>query len=140
MTGSTAAVTVTYTPGTGPGKYQLTGQPVLHPHWQFVTPFGIASPDAYRPEPPYALDSAEYAADFNETKTFGHKNSTVRTADQTHAAKFWIENPPINFNRAAQLLATAQGLDLWDTARTFAVAQAAFADAIISVWNTKIRL
>ncbi len=133
--GSTAVVT--YTPGSGPGKYQLTAPTVLNPNWQFVTPFGIASPDAYRPEPPYALDSAEYAADFNETKTLGRFDSSVRTADQTHAAKFWVENPPINFNRAAQRLATAQGLDLWDTARTFAVAQVAFADAIISVWNTK---
>ncbi|MGW5666750.1 hypothetical protein [Micromonospora sp. NPDC003776] len=40
----------------------------------------------FRSSGPPTLTSEQYARDFNEVKTVGAVNSTVRTADQTQAA------------------------------------------------------
>src|SRR5947209_9789555 len=63
--GSTAVVP--YTPGTDPGDWQPTLPaflPALAPQWRSVTPFALTSGAQFRPPPPPALDSAEYAAAF----------------------------------------------------------------------------
>ena len=135
--GSTSVVS--YTPRTEPGDYQFTPPFtfVLAPQWQFVTPFALTSPSQFRARGPTPLSSAQYAADYNEVKDYGALNSTVRAQWQTDEAKFWLTNPPIISNRIARDLALAQGLDLWKTARAFALIQMAFADALIATWDTK---
>lgn len=48
--------------------------------------------------PPPPLNSAAYAASFNETRTRGVKTSTVRGAADTLGAKFWVSyqiDPPM---------------------------------------------
>jgi hypothetical protein len=42
-------------------------------------------------EPPPDLRSEEWAEDFNEVKTLGAINSTVRTPAQTEIGLFWTE-------------------------------------------------
>jgi hypothetical protein len=137
--GSTAQVS--YTPGTDPGDYQYTPPftSVLAPQWQFVTPFALTSPGQFRPPGPTPLDSAQYAADYNEVKAYGAHDSAVRTVAQTEEAKFWLTNPPIISNRIARDLALAEGLDLWESARAFALLQMAFADALIATWDAKFQ-
>src|SRR5438067_8529522 len=64
-----SAAVVPYTPGTEPGDWQPTppaNLPALAPQWPFVTPFAMTSGSQFRPDAPPALDSAEYAAAFNE--------------------------------------------------------------------------
>jgi hypothetical protein len=134
--GSTSAATP-YTPGTEPGDYQPTAAIVLLPGWGNVTPFAMIAGNQFGGNGPHALTSAEYTADYNEVKDYGSATSTVRTGDQTAEARFWIENPPTVFNRVAQREITNQDLDLWQAARGMALTQIAFADAIISSWNTK---
>jgi hypothetical protein len=134
--GSTSAATP-YTPGTEPGDYQPTAAIVLLPGWGNVTPFAMAAGNQFLGNGPHALTSAEYAADYNEVKAYGSATSTVRTEEQTAEARFWIENPPTVFNRVAQREIINQDLDLWQAARGMALTQIAFADAIISTWNTK---
>ena len=88
--GSGAAVP--YTPGTDPGDWQPTPPaflPALAPQWPDVTPFAMTGGSQFRPAAPPALDSAEYAAAFNEVKDLGRADSTTRTADQTQIALFW---------------------------------------------------
>jgi hypothetical protein len=97
------------TEGTQPGQYRFTfpfnGPPFnglyIFPGWGTVTPFGMTTGSQFRPEPPYAITSAEYAADFNEIKSLGRYNSTTRTPDQTEIAKFWVESSPQAWNRIA---------------------------------------
>jgi hypothetical protein len=83
---------VPYTPGTGPGVWQPTPPaflPALAPQWASVTPFAMTSDSQFRPPPPPTLDSADYATAFNEVKSLGRVDSTIRTADQTQIALFW---------------------------------------------------
>src|SRR5205823_9057954 len=64
-----SAAVVPYTPGTDPGDWQPTPPaflPALAPQWPGVTPFAMSAGSQFRPAPPPALGSAEYAAAFNE--------------------------------------------------------------------------
>lgn len=136
-----SAAVGSYTPGTAPGDYRYTPpfSSVLAPQWRSVKPFALASPDQFRPPGPTSLGSAEYARDYNEVKDYGAAASTVRTAAQTEEAKFWLTVPALISNRVARDLAHDQGLDLWETARTFALIQMAFADALIATWDAKFK-
>ena len=141
--GSTAVVN--YTPGTDPGDWQPTPPaylPALAPQWPYVTPFALSSGSQFRPKPPPALDSAEYAAAFNEVKSLGRADSTTRTEEQTQIARFWNDGlgtafAPGYWNKIAQSVATEQGLSLVSDARLFALLNIATADAIISCWDAK---
>src|SRR5262245_41737049 len=141
--GSTAVVT--YTPGTDPGDWQPTPPaflPALAPQWPYVTPFALSAGSQFRPAPPPALDSAEYAAAFNEVKSLGRAGSTTRTDEQTQIARFWNDALGTAFamgywNRIAEQVATDQGLGLVQDARVFALLNIAMADAHISCWDAK---
>jgi hypothetical protein len=136
---------VTYTPGTDPGDWQPTLPgflPALAPQWPDVTPFAMTNGAQFRPAPPPALDTAAYAAAFNEVKDLGSATSTARTAEQTQIAKFWNDGLGTAFamgywNRIAQQAATDQGLGLVQDARLFALLNIAEADAQISCWDAK---
>src|SRR5262245_27155679 len=74
--------TVTYVPGTDPGDWQPTppaNLPALAPQWQYVTPFAMTSGSQFRPAPPPALDSPDYAPAFNEVKDLARTDSPIRT-------------------------------------------------------------
>lgn len=93
--GATATPPV-FAPGAGPGEYQLTPPafaPAAFTQTSHVTPFVLGSASQFRPAPPPALMSAEYAADFNEVKSLGELNSPTRTADQTAIGRFWGAAP-----------------------------------------------
>src|SRR5204862_7932311 len=96
----------------------------------------------FRPPPPPALDSAEYAAAFNEVKGLGRVDSTTRTAEQTQIARFWNDGLGTAFaqgywNRIAQSVAADEGLSLVSEARLFALLNIATVDAGISTWDAK---
>lgn len=128
-----------YTPDSAPGTYQVT-PPInfaAFVNWGQVKPFTFPDIKAFRPEPPYSVLDATYAADFNEVKALGSINSTVRTAEQSEIAKFWLESTPQSMTRIAGILAEARKLNAWDQARLLALVQLAEADAYISVMDTK---
>jgi hypothetical protein len=102
-----------------------------------VKPFLIRSGTQFRSKGPNALTSRQYAREFNEVKSLGSAASTVRTADQTQAARYWAENPPATWSRVARTLSAQQGLSLVDNARLFAMLYMTAADALITVWNDK---
>src|SRR5438045_7985720 len=96
----------------------------------------------FRPAAPPALDTAEYAAAFNEVKSLGRATSTTRTAEQTQIARFWNDGLGTAFamgywNRIAEQVATDQGLSLVQDARVFALLNIAEADAHIACWDAK---
>ena len=141
--GSTAVVP--YTPGTNPGDWQPTPPaflPALGPQWPQVTPFAMTGGAQFRPGAPPALDSAEYAAAFDEVKDLGRVDSSTRTADQTQIAFFWRDATGTSYafghwNTIAQGVSAERGLDLVADARLFALLNIATADAIISCWDAK---
>ena len=100
-------------------------------------PFVLKTPSQFRTAGPYALTSAQWAADFNEVKSLGAVDSTTRTADQTHAAAFWQTNPAANYNALARRFVDQFSIGTSDSARLFAMVDLSAADAIINTWNDK---
>ena len=137
--GSNARVTYTFGP-VEPGVYQPVppaGTNVAFPHWADVTPFVMTSGSQFRQAGPVRLSRRTWARDYNEVREFGRIDSTVRTADQTHAANFWIENPQFATNTIARTVATANDKGLWATARAFALVNVGIMDASIATWDAK---
>ena len=102
-----------------------------------VKPFTFDRPDQFRPAGPHPLSSDQGATDFNEVKAYGRKDSEVRTPEQTDIAYFWSEHGYVHWNRNLSSLAAARGLGVRDTARLFAMAHTAAADASIAGMEAK---
>ena len=102
-----------------------------------VTPFLIEDPAQFRSQGPLALASHRYAREFDEVKSLGSLTSPERTADQTHAARYWAENPPATWSRIFRTLSAQQGLTLVENARLYAMLYMTAADALIAVWDDK---
>jgi hypothetical protein len=131
--------------GNGPGVWMPTPPafiPYLLPQWGFVVPFGMNSSSQFRPPGPPALDSQQYAADYEEVKELGAAVGSTRTEEQTEIALFWAdgagtETPPGHWNSIAQTIAAARGNTLEENARLFALLNIAMADAAICAWDAK---
>ena len=82
--------TVVPVPPPGPGIWSPAPPNVLGASsWLGnVRPFVLANGSQLRPAGPPALNSKQWARDYNETRLFGAANSTVRTAEQTEVAMF----------------------------------------------------
>jgi hypothetical protein len=126
-------------PPLDPGEWRPTAPafaPMLTPWLGFVTPVVLPSPTAITLDGPPALDSDTYAADFAEVRDFGGTVSQ-RSSEQTATALFWVPNAVRQYHVAMRDQVTDRGLDIVDTARTFAVLDASIADAAIACWRAK---
>lgn len=138
-----------YNQGTSAGTHQANYMPwmMAGPVWPAsavyganlgqLTPFGMTSSDQFRAVPPYAINSPEYTADYNEVKSLGCTTCVGRTAEQTEIGAFWIENLSSSMNRIGRLLAVQKGLNGFETARLLALTQMAQIDAHISSFEGK---
>jgi hypothetical protein len=108
------------------------------PHWENVKLFGLERKDQFRSVQPPALNSEDYTNAFNEVKKYGKKKSSVRTDDQTFYAKFWYEFSEAGWNRVARNVAVNKNLNLFETARLFALVDMAMADAYTAGWDSKL--
>jgi hypothetical protein len=138
----TPPIDPTYQEGTAPGEYRYTpGTPfAFAPHWGDVIPFAMTDGSQFRPGPPYRLTSPQYAADVNEVQRLGGDDVTTpsaRTDEQTEIARFWIESSPLQWNRIARTVSTAEGLDPWDNARLFGLLNIGLSDGYVSVFEAK---
>jgi hypothetical protein len=134
--GSTAADT--YRPVTTPGVYIPTALTVA-PQWPDLTPFAITSPSQFRPKPPIALESDQWAKDYNEIKELGAKNSSKRSARQTEDARFWLLTGPLSTHPLHRQVAMGKEMSVVDSARFMAVITAAEADAMVAVLDAKYK-
>jgi hypothetical protein len=132
---------VPYTPPIGPGFYQRTPPAFaapLTPWLGQMMPFTMTDPAQFFPDGgPTPLDGEEWIDNYNETKTLGAANSTVRTPEQTEIGLFWTEHTGQQYARAFRNLATQEGLGTSDSARLMAMLWAGYADAGIGCWNAK---
>jgi hypothetical protein len=126
-----------------PGHWQPllnpSGQPILDPTpWAGnVKPFLLESSSQFRSTPPPALDSAQWAAEFNEVKSLGRATGSTRTDEQTYIARWWQSSPVLSWNEVARQLIARTDLDAADSARLLALQNLSGADAAINCWNDK---
>lgn len=102
-----------------------------------MRPFLIENPSQFRAPTPPALDSALYAADLNEVKTYGAVNSTIRSPEQQAIAWFWNANVISQFNATLRGVAPQHNLDLVDTVRLLVMGDMVPADAVIACFDSK---
>lgn len=68
----------------------------------------------------------------------GAATGSGRTQEQTDAAYFWSDNTPVQWHRTLRAVASTYLHDIGDSARLFALASFAAADAVITCWETKL--
>lgn len=130
---------MTYTPPNPPipGVWLPTGPTPIGPYLGLVRPFSLASADQFRPSGPPALDTKKWARDYNEVQAIGSSTSTIRTADQATAARFWAEPPVQQARGSFRKFVLDRGLDVVDAARFMAMISVTYADALIACFDAK---
>ncbi|MGG5810688.1 Ig-like domain-containing protein [Falsiroseomonas sp. CW058] len=137
--------TAAFPGGTDPGEWRPTPpafQPAHLPHWGGVQTWAIDSGDQFRPAGPPALDSAQYAADFEEVKRLGAIDSTERTADQTEIARYWRDQagsytPAGRWAQIAEEVLADLGTSTATNAWVMGVLNMIQADGAIAAWDAK---
>jgi hypothetical protein len=140
--------------GSGAGQWRPT-PPALAafsaPWLGAVEPFTMDFNEQFRARRPPALTSREYTRDYNEVKALGGPvgyPGVTRTPDQTQIGYFWSGNTIALFQGMLRGLVGACEMGseqryceslsgLGDSARLFALANLAGADAGIRAWNSK---
>jgi hypothetical protein len=121
-----------------PGVYEPTAPATpLGTRMPRVLPLALEHEAQFRPDGPPALQSREYAQDFNRVRVLGRFDSRVRTAEQTAVARFWTDHDIPQWNRNLLRLADARGLTAIETARMLAMAHVAGGDAMIGCFDAK---
>jgi hypothetical protein len=113
--------------------------PGAGPQYASLTPWVLRRPSQFRPAPPNALTSAEYAADYNEIKVMGVYSGSGRTDDQSELVRFWGGNAFIDWDRIAAQVSAERSLNLTENAHLFALMHVTMADAAIACWDAKYR-
>jgi hypothetical protein len=130
-----------YLGSTDAGKWRPTPPamaPGLVPQLATTNPWVIRSPSQFRPAGPADMNSDQYTADFNETKSMGKATNSGRTADQTLYSTFWqVGNPPDYWDPVATSLAAQHHYSMTQTARLLALVNMGMADAAIGCWDAK---
>src|SRR5215472_8761472 len=111
--------------------------PGLTPWVANVTPFTMNSDSQFRVDPPPDLASDTWTEDYNEVKSLGALDSAARTPNQTDIGYFWADSGPILWQNALRYISLNYVNSIGDSARMFALADTALADAQIAVWDSK---
>jgi len=133
-----------FTEGTGPGDWRNLVSPLAPTGNNFkwvgvVKPFLVPDASAFATSGPLPLDSAAYAAEFRQVKSLGSASSTIRTADQTAMAHFWVDHAVAMWNRIFRQVSVNQELSVTENARYFAMLYTTGSDAIIACFQDKQR-
>lgn len=129
-----------YVGGGAIGEYALTTPAAAFTGWEFLWPFATNSAEQFRAPPGQLLDvsSPFYAEQYNQVKQLG--DARVRGAhpdsQQTQIARFWPAGG-LDWNANLRVIVSGRGLDRWQHARLFALANMAVNDSLISVFRSK---
>lgn len=111
-----------------------------------VVPFGLLTSTQFLPSPFPQLESTAYADSYNEVKSVGRIDSTVRTPEQGRFAQLFAGNGPAyknvtgpfrQWSNVARDLSQQKALSLVDTARLFALTMATTHDSILTSHSSK---
>ena len=128
-----------YFGGFAPGQWRSIPDgtvPGALPQFAMLVPFTMTNSSQFRPGPPPALESAQYAADVNEVKAIGRVDSAIRTASQTELSLLWGATFPVDENAVARSVVPRR-YALADTARFFALINFAACDGMIAGFDAK---
>ena len=128
-----------FTPRDEPGSYQIT-PPFDEPigtGWPDTEPMSMIAPDQFRPGPPPAVDSEQYASDFEEVKRLGKKGSEQRTDDETRIGYWFAEYPTVAYPDFSRTYVAEHEIHPWSAARLFALLAIDNFDGLISVFDAK---
>jgi hypothetical protein len=132
---------VPYTPSGLPGRWAPTPPgfaAAVTPQQRYVDPWLIDSQGQFRAAAPPAIDSAAYAAAFNEVKDLGSLGSASRTVDQSESARFWAAGAgPGPWIRAVIDVSEDRGLSTLENAQILGKLTATLGDINTAVWDTK---
>lgn len=123
-----------YVENPAPGHFR--GKNPVNRHWIAIRPFNLTSVAQFRPAPPPAMNSVQYATDYNEVKELGGVVSATRTAAQQETAFFHAEAPGSYFTRNFGRFARTTG-DPVAAARLMAAIYTNYADAIAACLDAK---
>jgi hypothetical protein len=150
-TGATPGCFPAFNGGTAAGEWRpaLPALATMAAPWLgAVDPFTKKFSEQFRAAPPPPLTSNDYARAYNEVKALGGSTSgclapgqlNCRTPEQTDLANFYNDNLVALWHRTLRSIALAQLplRPLGDSARLFALASIASADAIITAWDSKL--
>jgi hypothetical protein len=121
-----SVVLADFVPGTQAGDFRNLNP--INQQAYAIKPFSLTSLTQFRPPGPPAIDSAQYAIDFDEVKALGGAVSALRTPLQTEAARFHTAPPPRIMPTNLQQFATSHA-SLADNARVMAALWTAIGDA-----------
>ncbi|WP_430781998.1 vanadium-dependent haloperoxidase [Actinoplanes sp. G11-F43] len=124
--------------GTAPGQWRPTPPTYANQGaWSAgLRPFALPRAGMFRTAGPPALTSAAYTRDFAEIVRVGGATSTVRTADQTDAARWWHDRRLGQWEINRQLAVTRR-LTTVQAARLLAMVNIAASDANTACFNEK---
>jgi hypothetical protein len=133
---------VTYTPPNPPipGVWLPTAaSPPIGVYVPLMRPFSLDSADQFRPGGPPPLRSRRWARDYIEVQQIGSATapSTVRSDDQTLAARFWAEAPVQQARGSFRRFVADRQLDIVGAARFMAMVSVTQADAFIACFDAK---
>jgi hypothetical protein len=111
--------------------------PMVTPWLANIDPFTLTGGARFRADPPPALTSERYRRDYDEVKSLGALASVTRTPAQTDLAHFYNDNFFAQWNRVLRGVAQQRIHRVGDSARLFALANMAGADALITSWDSK---
>jgi len=126
---------IVYSKPPQPGIWQPQPAEMLAPWLGFVDPLVLRA--GIKVDGPDPINSMAYAFDYQEVKRIGAKDGADRTQSQTDTALFFNSNSAIMVSEALLDYLNENPLGLRETARLFAVAHSAMADAIITCWRLK---
>jgi len=106
----------------------------------FTAPFVLTSNTQFQsafPRPWASLDSAAYAASYNEVATMGVKTGSRRTLEQTHIAYFFNGYSTTDYVEAAITIARERKVSPAETSRILALLTIAMHDTTVTVFRAK---
>ena len=125
-----------YRPFAGAGVYVPTSAPAV-PQGAARKPWLLSNAGQFLPPGPPALDSAEWARDYQEVRELGARASSRRSPEQTEIARFWEYSLPAIYFGVVESVARQPGRDPVRNASLYAAAAQAMDDALIAVFDAK---
>jgi hypothetical protein len=129
-----------FTTPVGPGVWRPTSDPPVpffDPWLALMEPLVMKAPDQFRPGPPPALTSRQYAREFNEVKALGAATGSARTPEQTKTAQFFSDAGVVGMQAAVRDLLARRGFDISQAAQIFAAVDVSVSDAFVFTWDAK---
>ena len=126
-----------------PGLWQPAPTGPNFTHLPNATPFTMDSITQFAVPRHPELDSARYAADYEEVRLIGRIDSATRTPTQTETAKLWaaldITTTSLMrvWNNVVRDMTLSRNLSLLDSARLYALVNATINDSLLNTFTGK---